>query len=249
MALPFSSNDTNTIEYYTYYILLLIIGWVSLIIFKKIIRGRQDAKKIQDMNKTIDFFAQADNKIIIHDKLDDKESSLRFKYILVVSLIKSAVWMKAPYLFAYYNRVHLFDREQIGVLYAIDNVSSLVTGPIFGILCDMYGRKKFCIIYCICLIVQISLRLTGNQPLAYLAQTITGFCSCLVELAFESWLNFEASMMFKKDIDSLKLKNAYLREIYTTQTNIDCYCSLVLTGVATVVYVNFLKLFFRCNVE
>jgi len=237
MDIALNSEDTNTIAYYILYMVSLISAWMLIILISKFLRSRDKSETEQNLNATIDVYAQQDHKKLIHNNLSKEEASLRFKYLLVSSIIKAATWIKAPYVFALYNRLHMFDRGEIGILYAIDNVSSLLVGPIFGVLCDMYGRKKFCVIYCISAIVQVTLRLTGSRTLAYPAQIVTGFCSCLMELAFESWLNFEASLMFKNTQEGKKLKNAYLREIYTKQTSIDCYCSLGLSGIATLLYV------------
>jgi MFS family permease len=211
-----------------------------ILLVEKIIRSTTKSEEEQNLNATVDVYAKQDGQKIIFNTLSKEESSLRFKYLFAFSIIRAATWIKAPYLFALYNRLHLFDRQQIGILFAIDNLSSLLTGPVFGVLCDMYGRKKFCVLYCIFAISHVCLRLTGSQLLAYPAQFITGFCSCLIEIAFESWLNFEASLLFKSTLEGKKLKNAYLREIFSKQTLIDCYCSLGLSTFATLLYVNLL---------
>ncbi len=232
-----NSPDTNTIEYYIWYMVILISLWILIILISKFLKNSDKSEVEQNLNLTVDVYAQQDHKKLIHNVLSKDEASLRFKYLLVSSIIRAATWIKAPYVFALFNRLHKFTRSDIGILYAIDNVSSLVFGPFFGVMCDMYGRKKFCIVFCLSAMAHVSLRLTGSRVLAYPAQVITGFCSCLMELSFESWLNFEASMMFKNTLEGKKLKNVYLREIYTKQTSIDCYCSLVLSGIATLLYV------------
>jgi hypothetical protein len=115
-------------------------------------------------------------------------------------------------------------------------------GPILGSLCDIYGRKKFCILYCVCIITHISLRITGSRALAWPAQVITGVCSCLLDFAFESWLNFEASSLpdFRNNTEDGKaMKNSYLREIFSKLVSVDCFCSIVLSGIATILYVKF----------
>ena len=149
------------------------------------------------------------------NNLTDEQRSLRFRYLLVVSAIKSAVWVKAPFIFALYNRLHGFTRGDIGILYAIDNLSALIMGPILGSLGDVYGRKKFCFLYCVLVTSQICLRLTGSQGLAYFAQVLTGVAGALVETAFESWINFEATMLFPQGQDGRKKKNMFLREIFS----------------------------------
>ncbi len=240
MNIELNTSNTNTIEHYLWYMVTLISGWILIVLVTKFLKNRDSSEIEQNLNATVDVYAQKDKKKIIHNKLSKEEASLRFKYLLVSSIVKAVVWIKAPYVFALFNRLHGFTRSEIGILYAVDNVSSLISGPVFGVLCDMYGRKKFCIFYCISAVVQVALRLTGSRFLAYPAQIVKGFCSCLLELAFESWLNFEASLMFKNSLEGKKLKNVYLREIYTKQTSIDCYCSLALSGISTLLYVSYL---------
>lgn len=96
-------------------------------------------------------------------------------------LIKVAFWVKAPYLFALYNRLHEFTRQEIGILYAKDNLSSLVFGFLIGGLSDTSGNKKFCISYGLFVSNHIYLRHTGFRVLAYFAQIITEICSCILD--------------------------------------------------------------------
>ena len=84
--------------------------------------------------------------------------------------------------------------------------------------------------YSVFVISHISLRLTGSQYLAIFAQMLTGICSVILETSFESWLNFEASLLFDKDQDGLRQKNAFLREVFSKQINVDCFSSIFLTA-------------------
>lgn len=232
-----SETNTNTIDYYVYYILSLAIFYALIMVIMAILKNRNDDKN--KVNVTFDYYGKKAGEQIIHDVLTVEQSSLRWRFLLASTFVKAATWVKAPYLFALYNRVHGFTRGDIGVLYAIDNLSSLLFGPIIGSLCDMYGRKKFCVAYCFAVVLHICLRLTGSQHLAYGAQIITGICSVLVDTVFESWLNFEASFLFDNSDNGKRMKNSYLRELFTKQVNLDCFTSIVLTGVATVLYLKF----------
>ena len=40
------------------------------------------------------------------------------------------------------------EERLIREIMAVDNISSLVFGPLLGGLADIYGRKKFCVISC-----------------------------------------------------------------------------------------------------
>lgn len=234
---PPAEVPTNTLEYYMYYILTLVVGYVLinlLILFLKNSNEKQDL-----INVTFDYFGKQNKEQVVHDALDADQKSLRLKYLLASTLVKSATWVKAPYIFALYNRLHKFNREEIGVLYSIDNLASLLLGPLIGSLNDILGRKKFCVGYCFLVICHIALRLTGSRELAYAAQIISGTCSILIDTSFESWLNFEANRYFSNDKEGQMEKNSFLREVFTKQVQLDCFCSILLTGVATWMYMKY----------
>lgn len=213
MIFDWKSTDTNTIGYYLTYISLLFMGYVFVMIGAGLIKYKfkSTPKAPRDY-----FHDEEEDEIIFSiDKLNPEQSKLRFRYLLVSTAIRAAVWVKAPYIFALYNRLHGFTRGDIGILYAIDNSSALVMGPLLGSLGDIYGRKKFCFLYCLIVMTHISIRLTGSPTLAYCAQFLTGVSGALIETAFESWLNFEAALLFSDDVQGRKDKNLFLRDIFS----------------------------------
>jgi MFS family permease len=229
-------QPTNTLEYYIGYITVLGIGYVSIMLLTNFLKNRNEEQNKQ--NITMDYYGAKGSQVVL-DVLTEEQRSLRWRFLLVSTAIKAATWVKAPYLFALYNRVHGFTRSQIGILYAIDNVTSLFLGPIIGSLCDTYGRKKFCVLYCFLIMAHISLRITGSQYLAYFAQILTGICSVLIDTAFESWVNYQSNSLFDDTENGKKEKNSFLRELFTKQVNIDCLTSIALTGVATYLYIKY----------
>lgn len=226
-------NNTNTLDYYLIYIFGLFLAYSGISMLTNLLKNRNE----EQLNVTLDYYGKKTGKQMIHDVLTEEQRYLRLRYLLISTTLKAATYVKSPYLFALYNRVHGFETSEIGVLYAIDNLSSLVFGPIFGSLSDLYGRKKFCVLYSICIVSQMLLRITGSQALAYPAQIITGMGSALADTVFESWLNFETNLLFTDDAEGKQMKNSYLRELFGKQMTLDCFCSIVLTGVATVLYV------------
>jgi hypothetical protein len=202
-------TGTNSVEYYLMYIFVLLILYVLIILITSIVKTRY----IDSEN--IDFYGNVEGRQILHNNLTTNQKSLRMKYLVVTTLVKASIWVKAPYVFALYNRLHGLSRGDIGILYAIDNISALIMGPLLGGVGDTYGRKKLCILYCFIVVSHVGLRLTGNIPLAYVAQILSGIAGSLVDTAFESWLNFEANFLFALDKDSMREKNSYLREIFS----------------------------------
>lgn len=211
MILYANSDNPNSIGYYIYYIFILLLFYILVLLITKIMKTRIK----DDADIDIDYYAKKERKQVIYDTITNEQRKLRFNYLLGITIIRASIWVKAPYIFALYNRLHGFTRGDIGVLYAIDNFSSLIMGPIIGSLGDLYGRKKFCVLYCFIVITHICLRLTGSIPIAYFAQFLTGVSGSIIETAFESWLNFEANFLFAKDQFGMKEKNTFLREIFS----------------------------------
>lgn len=234
-----NSTNPNTVDFYVIYLTILGIIYAVLMLVQNFMKNRYE--ELNRMNVTLDYYGAKVGSQVVHDVLTKEQKDIRFKYLLVSVLVKAATWVKAPYLFALYNRVHGFSRSDIGILLAIDSVSSLILGPFLGGWADIYGRKKFCVLYCFCVITHISLRITGDKTLAYFAQIVTGICGCLLDSVFEGWLNFEANFLFPgmEEDTAKKMKNSYLREIFTKQITLDCFCSIILTGIATILYVKF----------
>jgi hypothetical protein len=230
-------TNPNTVDFYIVYIFILSILYAVIMLVQNFMKNRNE----NSLNVTFDYYGNKKGSQFVHDVLTNEQRDIRYKYLLVSVLVKAATWVKAPYLFALYNRVHGFTRSEIGYLMAVDNISSLILGPLLGGLADIYGRKKFCVLYCLAVMIHISLRITGNKTLAWGAQIITGICTCLLDMAFESWINFEANFLFPgSDEETAKRqKNSYLREIFTKQISLDCFCSIILTGIATVLYAQF----------
>lgn len=228
--------DTNTIEYYAPYIFTLIVIYV-LVNFTFRLLNNSNVKK-DDRSFSFDYYGRTENIQVIHDELSPDQALLRSKYFIAVTLIKSSFWVKAPYLYALYSRLHGFDREEIGLLLMTEHITSIFLGPLIGSVADIVGRKKFCVAYPIITIIQLALRLTGDRLFAYFAMVLTGVGSVLIDTSYESWLNFEASLMFEHNEDGARQKNSYLREVFTKQIYIDCLTSILLTGVATFLYVS-----------
>ena len=77
---------TDTIEYYTYYLVTLVVSYVLLVlVFRQLNYSKQKQNKL---NETIDYYGATENKQIIHNELTSEQSSLRFKFF---SLLKSLI--------------------------------------------------------------------------------------------------------------------------------------------------------------
>jgi predicted MFS family arabinose efflux permease len=206
MNFSVESSDPNKIGYYLLFIFVLLLTYFMIMLISYLFKAKYNGNCDDDNEE--DFL-----KIV--KSLTEEQKNLRFKYLIVTTAIRASVWVKAPYIFALYNRLHGFERKDIGILYAIDNASAMITGPILGSFGDIYGRKKLCVLYCLTVIIQICIRITGNRLLAYLAQILTGIGGALIETAFESWLNFEATFLFSNDSIGNHKKNYFLKDIFS----------------------------------
>lgn len=231
------NSEYNTIYYYVPYIItLLVLYFLNNLIFMIIKNNNQ---KNDNLNMSFDFYGKRDGIQVVHDELTPEQSSLRMKFLIARTLVQASTWLKAPYQYALYNRLHGFERYEISILYAVAQVTSLLLGPLFGSLNDVFGRKKFCVLYSFVLAFQICLRLTGVHSLAYTAEFFTGICQILIDTAFESWFNFEANLLFQNDEDGKRQKNSYLREVFAKQIGIDCFSSIAITGLSTYLYLKY----------
>jgi len=165
--------------------------------------------------------------------LMDRKDSLRYRYLICYILTKANIWAKTAYLWTLYNKVHGFNVNEIAILYLIDNLSTLVFSPITGSLADIFGRKLFCIVYCVLVVSNLSLRLTESRSLAYVAQVLTGISATLINTTFESWVNYEASKEFG---ENKKEKEKFLKKLFKTQTLIDSVVSIIASCVSAFFY-------------
>jgi len=226
------NNKANSIDYYMYDLGIMGIIYLGLIMINRML-FKAGESKINVINKN----ALEKERIVKYEGMNPKQKSLRKSFLIGSLLIKAATWIKAPYLFALYNRLHGFNRQEIGILYAIDNFSSLVFGPLIGGLSDTFGNKKFCVCYGLLVSSHIYLRLTGSKFLAYFAQIITGICSCILDVSFETWFVNESALLFTSDQKCEK--ESYRSEVFSKQVQIDCLTSIFLTALATILYMQF----------
>lgn len=148
----------------------------------------------------------------INEELKDHGNKLKLKFIIAYLFARAAMWAKSPYIYLLFSTLHGFTLSEISVLYLIDAVLNIFSGPIIGILADTIGRKTVSSFAPLNTMITIALRLTGNRPLAYLSQIITGLLGSCMSTAFEAWLNYEISDLFKNND---KMKVAFRKNIFS----------------------------------
>ena len=213
------SQDPSQPSFYYPVIISFFSVMMLLYLFKSYLYSKQleklkhsDSLEVRLLQDTLD------PSKAYSDSIHTNKESLRYRYLLAYVLTRSSIWAKTAYLYTLYSTVHKFSMAEIGFLYVIDAVSALIFGPITGNLADILGRKLFCMGYCVFVISNLSLRLTGSRPLAYVAQILTGIATGLINTTFESWLNYEVSKVFSGSCDNeeecLKAKQRFLKKIF-----------------------------------
>lgn len=222
-------NFTNPalISYYYPIIVLLIVILLLLEFVIYLLKNTQNDPNAS-MNNTLQEGVSYSSSFI------RKKNTLKFRYLTGYILTRAAMWSKAPYMYTLYSTYHKFSMGEIGVLYIVDAVSAFIAGPITGGLADKYGRKLFSQFYNFLVISNLILRLTGNRPLAYVAQVLTGIGAGLIMTVFESWVVYEAGKEFgNRTIE----KERFLKKLFKTQTILDAIMSIVISSMCAICYV------------
>ena len=191
----FSINLSDPSKNSYYFPIIIGIGTILLIIQLIIMLLKELRRDSSDPNVSMDKTLQQDKSY--PSLLESRKNSLKSRYLVAFVLTRSAMWAKAPYLYTLFMTVHKFTIEDIHTLCLIEVVSALIFGPISGFLADKYGRKLFCQLYNISIIINVLLRMQGSHKLAYLSQVIAGFGSNLISTTFEAWVVSESEKEFK----------------------------------------------------
>jgi MFS family permease len=227
--IPLNFSDPAYPSYYYPIILGLIVMLVILNFVTNYLK-EFDTDPNSSMNNTLQQGVSYSATFIAN------KNSLKVRYLIGYILTRAAMWSKAPYLYTLYSTIHGFNISEIGVLYIIDAVSAVLAGPITGGLADKYGRRLFCQFYNGLVILNLLLRMTGNKPLAYIAQVLTGIGGGLINTAFESWIVFEANKEFHgREIE----RDRFLKKLFKTQTILDAVMSIVISALGAIAYVIF----------
>jgi MFS family permease len=239
-----SVKESNVSKPDFYYIYIIIFTIIFLIIQSiTILFHKHETYKNLEEEKSIDTSLLSRLSSISMEHIS-KESVLRENYLQAFLTAKGAMWAKAPYTFLLFNVFHKFTVPQIGILYLVDAVFSLLTGPFLGLIADTFGRKIVSFFYPFNMIIILILRMSGNIPMAYLAQIISGCSSGILATSFEAWLNFEITKLFdesenKMDLMALKYMENFKKSIFSDVVYYDSILSIVITILGAIIFTKF----------
>ena len=192
--------------------LMVILYFFTYLLKPKNIPSLRKDQSSSNVQETLDPNRSYSENIV------NSKNSLKTRYLVAYILTRASMWAKSPYIYTLFSKIHGFSMSEIGILYIVDAISALISGPILGNLADIFGRKMFCQLYCILTCLNLGMRLSGNRPLSYLAQILTGFCSGLITTNFESWVNCSANEIFKNASvninESNKAKERFLKKLF-----------------------------------
>lgn len=230
----FLSDDPKDMSYYYPLIAALFLVCGVLGYFSS---GADDEKEHKNNEKASKLDKEEHNNRQTPQGRKDRTKrslSLQFRYLLAYTLMRTSNWCKAPYKYILFKELLNFSMAEIGFLFVIEAFSTLTIGPIFGYFSDKSGRKLICIIYCVMSISVVVLRLTGNVPLAYIAQILSGINADFIVTTFESWLNYEVENEYGKEE-----KESILKGLFKSQNIFETFGSISVSIIAAVTYTYF----------
>lgn len=241
------SDDPAQPSYYIPF-LACLLAIISILYSLKTLLNNKKNSNVKENSKLVQIQDTLDPDQIYLPSINERKNNLRVRYLIAYVLTRGSIWSKTAYLYTLYSTIHKFSIAQMGVLYIIDALSALIFGPITGNLADIFGRKMFCMSYCLIVVSNLSLRMTGSRPLAYVAQVLTGIGNGLITCTFESWANYEAAKEFKEcheDKDQAeKAKRRFLKRIFKSynyynysQVLCDAMMSVGVTFITSILFV------------
>ena len=217
----------------SYYVPILVGIATILLIMQLLIMALKELKRnsSEDINQSMDKTLQAN--FDYPSFLETKKNNLKSKYLIAFVLTRSAMWVKAPYLYTLFMTVHEFTMAEIGILYLVDAVAALIFGPITGQLADRYGRRMFCHFYNWSIIINLLLRMEGSRLLAYIAQIVTGFGAGLICTPFEAWVVCESEKTFQ---GFPKEAERFRKRLFKSSNVLDATVSIISSAICAIIY-------------
>ncbi|KAI0969544.1 hypothetical protein F4678DRAFT_163584 [Xylaria arbuscula] len=106
----------------------------------------------------------------------------------VYALAMAADWLQGPHLFSLYKDEHGLESSLISSLYMTDFVTTAVSAYFIGALSDKYGRKLYCMVYCVSYALSCFFTITPVTPLLFLGRVLGGISTSILFTVFDSWM-------------------------------------------------------------
>eukprot|EP00475_Leptophrys_vorax_P014232 TRINITY_DN2062_c0_g2_i5.p1 TRINITY_DN2062_c0_g2~~TRINITY_DN2062_c0_g2_i5.p1 ORF type:complete len:489 (+),score=132.32 TRINITY_DN2062_c0_g2_i5:95-1561(+) len=114
-------------------------------------------------------------------------TSFQRNYLTVYLIMMGADWFQGPYMYDLYES-YGFSMNQIGTLFIMGFGSSMVSGPLVGVIADKFGRKFICLLFAVlysaaCVIVHFN-----NYWILFIGRLLSGIATSILFSGFESWM-------------------------------------------------------------
>ena len=200
----------------SYYLSIIIVIFIILLIIQLIImlikKLRNDSR--DDLSPSLKYYFK----------------NLKINYLLAFILSRSAMWAQAPYIFILFKTVRKYTNEKINILYLVESISSLIFGPISGLLADVTGRASFCILYNISLFLYLYNIFMG---FVYFGQIANGFGNEVINTTFEAWVVSDTNDVI---ISYTKGVERFRKKLFKNVNILDATANIFITGICSIIY-------------
>ncbi|KAI1427878.1 hypothetical protein F5Y12DRAFT_123584 [Xylaria sp. FL1777] len=141
---------------------------------------------------------QLEQKGVVHDE-EHPESG----WYKVYALAMAADWLQGPYLFSLYRDEYGLESGLVLSLYMTDFVTTAISAYFIGSLSDKYGRKLYCMVYCVSYALSCFLTIVPVTPLLFIGRILGGISTSILSTVFDSWMvaNFHKRNLVENGCD------------------------------------------------
>ncbi|KAI0453781.1 hypothetical protein F5B21DRAFT_274347 [Xylaria acuta] len=104
------------------------------------------------------------------------------------ALAMAADWLQGPHLFSLYRDEYGLAPGVVLNLYMTDFVTTAISAYFIGALSDRYGRKLYCMVYCVSYALSCFLTAVPVTPLLFLGRVLGGLSTSILFTVFDSWM-------------------------------------------------------------
>jgi MFS family permease len=108
------------------------------------------------------------------------------RFLPIWCLAVSADWLQGPYVYELYQ-TYGYSPEDIGRLFVVGFMSSMIFGTMAGTLVDYFGRKRGVILYCLLYILADCTKHVNNYYVLLLGRMLAGTATSLL-ISLECWM-------------------------------------------------------------
>jgi len=113
--------------------------------------------------------------------------AFKWKFLSVWYIAAAVDWLQGPHVYALYES-YGFNEDQIAALFVAGFGSSLLFGTCIGMVADVWGRKRCCILYCLLYAASCLTKHVDSFWVLMVGRILAGIATSIIFSAFESWM-------------------------------------------------------------